>query len=124
MIDSQSRDFSFFDEFEHVLMCCVENFVALDSQSNQVADIKKPPIVDSIRGLAPKSEAVMLLRQYLIDVHGFGACRNRQFLFVISENGSPALEPDNKFLVVQDLAVRPAENWQQHFFGFPIHIKE
>ena len=61
MIDSQSSDFSFFDELQRVLMCCVEDVITLGPQSDQLADVEKPPVVDSIRSFAPKRQTVMLM---------------------------------------------------------------
>ena len=61
MIDSQSGNLSFFDELQHVLMGCVEDIITLGPQSDQIGDVEKPSIVDSIRSFAPKHQTVMLM---------------------------------------------------------------
>src|SRR5215510_1476738 len=127
VIDSQSSDLACFDQSQHVLMHSVINIFAFGAESDQVADVEKPAVIDAVCGFAPVGEPVVLSRKNSIKsfyAENFSSNSNRQLLFEVAENGTAILDCEPEFVILEGLAVRFAENRQQDFLRFPIYVKE
>src|SRR5215470_11293765 len=90
MVNSQSRDLAFFNKSQDERMYRVKNSLAFCAESDQVADVEEPAVIDAVRGFAPVGEPVMLSRKN--SVKGFHAVAlrsscDRQLLIEIPKNG-------------------------------------
>ena len=81
MIDAQSGDLAFRDQFERAAIARFEHFRIFDAHSNQIGHIEKSAIVDLLAGDAPVREAIPLRVEQRIE---------RVWLFV--DPFDPALE--------------------------------
>src|SRR5262249_49117152 len=94
VIDSQSSDLACFDQSQHVLMHSVKNVFAFGAESDQVADVEKPAVIDAVCGFAPVGEPVVLSRKNSIKsfyAEIFCSNTNRHLLFDLLLNQTALL---------------------------------